>query len=136
MIGKRLRAAAAFLLAERVRVRGWSMYPSLTPGEWVLIDRLAYRTGEPRRNEVVLALDPRDRGRPILKRIAGVPGDETAAGRMAPGEYFLVGDNPEFSTDSRAFGPVRRSDLIGRAWLVVWPPERFRPVALPSVDPA
>ncbi|MCS6774663.1 MAG: signal peptidase I [Anaerolineae bacterium] len=36
-------------------------------------------------------------------------------------EYFLLGDNRMFSQDSRAFGPVNASHLVGRAWLLYWP---------------
>ena len=74
----------------------------------------------------MLARDPRERRRLIVKRITAVPGDDAGEGRLEPDEYFLLGDNPEASTDSQTFGPVRRADLIGRAWLVYWPAERFR----------
>ncbi len=32
-------------------------------------------------------------------------------------EYFLMGDNREYSSDSRVFGPVERKYIIGRAWI-------------------
>ena len=41
-------------------------------------------------------------------------------------EFFLLGDMPEFSTDSRSFGPVPRSAIVGRAWLVYRPVSRWR----------
>src|SRR3972149_8851857 len=41
----------AFLTARRVVVRGWSMYPTLAPGERVLFDRIAYRLWLPRRGD-------------------------------------------------------------------------------------
>ena len=63
--------ALAFLLARRAIVRGPSMSPTLAPGEYVLFDRLAYRRAPPRRGEVVLATDPRQPARRIIKRIAG-----------------------------------------------------------------
>jgi signal peptidase I len=37
------------------------------------------------------------------------------------GEVFVMGDNRCDSADSRAFGPIRRSTIIGRAFLVFWP---------------
>lgn len=37
-------------------------------------------------------------------------------------EYLVFGDNRGHSLDSRAFGPVKRSDIVGRAWMVYWPP--------------
>lgn len=141
----------AFLLARRVHVRGWSMYPALAPGEHVLFDRLAYRLERPRRGDVVLSSHPaRARGR-IVKRIVGLPGErivyrdgrlwvngepvseaveETTSGEWALGDdqYLLLGDAPDLSTDGRHFGPVSRRAIQARAWLVYWPPGRMRAV--------
>lgn len=35
--------------------------------------------------------------------------------------YFMMGDNSQFSLDSRFFGAVPRRNLVGRAWIVFWP---------------
>src|SRR3990172_11445435 len=72
--------ALAFLLARRAAVRGTSMYPTLAPGEYVLFDRLAYRREPPRRGDVVLATDPREPRRRIIKRNAGEPDETGRAG--------------------------------------------------------
>jgi signal peptidase I len=37
-------------------------------------------------------------------------------------EYFMMGDNRNHSRDSRAFGPVTRDHLVGRALVRWWPP--------------
>lgn len=130
------------------------MAPALVPDEFVLFDRLAYRFDEPHRGEIVLAKDQRD-GRLIVKRIAAVAGDRVVVDArgcsingslmvaafespsqaqspldhtLSPGEYFLLGDTPGVSTDSRHFGMVGRDGLLGRAWLVYWPTSRFRRV--------
>ena len=39
-------------------------------------------------------------------------------------EYYVLGDNQRDSYDSRAFGPVRRRDLIGVVTRIYWPPRR------------
>lgn len=44
---------------------------------------------------------------------------------IGDGEVFLMGDNRDFSLDSRVFGPVPVSDVIGRAFMIIWPPSRI-----------
>lgn len=141
----------AFLAGRRNAVRGWSMHPALSPGERVIFDRLAYARFRPRRGDIVLARHPSRPGITFVKRVAAIPGDMAvtggapfasmpqasgwggknplhpeAPGIVAPGEYYLLGDNPGFSTDSRVLGPFRRRDILARAWIVYWPPERAR----------
>lgn len=41
------------------------------------------------------------------------------------GDYFVMGDHRQQSTDSRVFGVIDRSAVIGRAWLRYWPLARF-----------
>ncbi len=140
----------AFLTARRVIVRGWSMHPTLSPGERVLFDRLAYRLGAPAWGDVVLARHSARPGLRMVKRVAALPGDtvaveggrcwvngtpaagESGDGGPPPGqplgddEYLLLGDAADFSTDSRELGPVSRGAIEGRAWLVYWPLGRLR----------
>lgn len=42
-------------------------------------------------------------------------------------EYFVLGDNRNNSSDSRteAVGNIRREDIIGRAWMRIWPFDKF-----------
>lgn len=46
---------------------------------------------------------------------------------LADDEYFLMGDNRNNSTDSRdpSVGNVRRDEIVGRAWLRIWPLDKF-----------
>lgn len=41
------------------------------------------------------------------------------------GAFFVMGDNRANSSDSRVFGPVDEGKIVGRAFVVVWPPTRF-----------
>lgn len=40
-------------------------------------------------------------------------------------EYFVLGDNRMVSHDSRRFGPINRSEFVGRVWIRAWPFSRF-----------
>ena len=62
----------------------------------------------------------------MVKRLTGVPGDVVNGRALARGEYWVLGDNQDESTDSREFGPIRRRNLLGRAWVRYWPVERWR----------
>ena len=44
---------------------------------------------------------------------------------LGPDEYYVMGDNREYSLDSRRFGPVDSSLIIGRVWFRGWPFWRF-----------
>ena len=48
--------------------------------------------------------------------------DETAGLelRLADDEFFVLGDNVNFSLDSRRLGPIKRSWILGKAWIRVW----------------
>lgn len=81
-------------------VTGDSMLPTYRAGDWVLIRR----TRRIRQGQVVAAGDPRDPTRLLIKRAIR----HTAQG------WWLAGDNPQQSTDSRTFGPVRGSAVVGR----------------------
>ena len=96
----------------RVAVSGHSMEPALREGDWVLVVP-PRRT--PRAGDIVLVRDPRERTRLLLKRVA----DVTAEG------VVVAGDRREHSTDSRAFGPVPRSLVLGRAAFRYAPFSRF-----------
>jgi signal peptidase I len=40
--------------------------------------------------------------------------------------YYVLGDDSEDSQDSRYEGPLCGDAVVGRAWLVIWPPSRVR----------
>jgi len=91
----------------RFRVEQRSMSPALNPGDFVLVNRWAYRSREPAVGDLVVFRDPERAGRYLCKRVADVP---------AAGWYVVRGDNEAVSRDSRWFGPIPRSLIVGKVW--------------------
>ena len=122
------------------QVSGASMEPALHNGELLLVQPLS---AAPYRGEIVIFHPPTDPARDYVKRIIGLPGEtvyitltgmveinghllvepyavpgDNPMGRMTvylkPGQYFMMGDNRGSSLDSREFGPVEYSSIIGQ----------------------
>lgn len=103
---------------------------------------------------VLEAVGIRTRGRDdLIKRVVGLPGETITvsenqvhvngvvisepyleddvtmpdAGPFEVGddEVFVMGDNREFSFDSRRFGNIQLDALVGRAFVIIWPPSNF-----------
>lgn len=116
LIGPLVACLAIALIAGRrmdvVQVRGRSMLPTLRPGDRLVALRLRR---PPRPGEIVLAPDPRDPARELVKRVLSVD----ASG------VTLRGDNPAVSSDASVFGAIA-PDLVG--WRLVaryWPVRRI-----------
>ena len=56
-----------------------------------------------------------------------MPGRAAKPITLGDDEYFVMGDNRNNSKDSRSeeVGNVKRSQIIGRAWLRIWPLNKF-----------
>lgn len=107
----------------RVEIRGPSMRPGLEPGDWAL----AVPSPRVRRGSVVVVEHPTRPGFEMVKRVVAIPGDLAPDGRVLDRDRFWVeGDAPEESTDSRHFGPVHREHVKAAVRLVYWPLERRR----------
>ena len=129
VLGAAAGAAAALLALRRldvVEVHGASMAPALQPGDRLLVESLTYALRPPRRGEVVMAADPRQPDRELIKRVAAVDA----------GGVELRGDHPAASTDSRAFGPIPADAVRWRVLMRYWPPLRLGPVEAPSAGAA
>jgi signal peptidase I len=138
---------AVNLFTARIRVEGGSMEPSLHDGEFVVINRLAYRWNDPQRGEIIVFRFPLDPERRFIKRIIGLPGDTVTVNEgevlvnnlplqepyvSAPPRYdgtwtvedghvFVLGDNRNNSSDSQNWGSLRTEEIIGKAIIVYWP---------------
>lgn len=95
----------------RYEVSGESMAPALLAGDYLVVDTRAYRRCLPRPGHVVVARDPRDPSRELVKRVRDVE----------PSGAWIEGDSPASSTDSRVFGRVPLDNIAGRARLRYWP---------------
>ena len=114
---------------------GQSMEPAVYSGEKVLVNRLVYELKAPDYGDlIVFKPNGNVNAHYYIKRVVGVPGDSvTIAGLAEEGvtlgedEFFVLGDNRNNSEDSRSadVGNVKRQDILGKAWFVVTPGERF-----------
>jgi signal peptidase I len=137
------------LIVQNFRIEGRSMEPTLHSGQYLLVNKMAYLgPGEPGRGDIVV-FEAWNQEKDFIKRVVGVPGDVVeirdscvyvngtcldepyldqpttdAVGpfTLGSGEYYVLGDNRSNSSDSRAYGPLPRDRIIGKAWVTYWPP--------------
>ncbi len=142
-----LFVAINFITA-RIRVDGQSMEPTFHNGDYVVVNRLAYKIGDIERGDVVVFPYPLDPQRDLIKRVIGLPGDRVSVisgivyvndaalmeeyiseppvdamsqVTVPDGYVFLMGDNRNDSQDSRSWGPVAINNLIGKAVFRYYP---------------
>jgi signal peptidase I len=130
------------------RVDMTSMVSTLYPNDLVLVDKLSYRLHQPSRGDVIVFQPPLDTKDKYIKRIIGLPGEtieiknntvyinekplnepyinspmlgDMQLTEIPDGYIFVMGDNRSVSLDSRSFGSVRISSVVGKAVVVYWP---------------
>ena len=126
-----------------------SMEPSFHDGQRLVVNKAIYFFGEPERGDVVIFRAPNGRQEDFIKRVIALPGDTvevknravyvngvkldepyiksppsyTLAELEVPKDnYFVLGDNRDHSNDSHHGWVVPHENLIGKAWLLTWPP--------------
>ncbi len=106
------------------KVAGQSMEPTFDDGQLIPVALGSYWFSPPRSGDVVVVQDAQQGKTRFTKRIAGVPGDTvTVRGlpvQLAADQFYVVGDNLPHSTDSRIFGPVDRSRIMGSVLATDW----------------
>ncbi len=75
-------------LFEPYMVEGSSMYPSLVNHERLIVDKLSYFIGDPKKGEIVVFRFPKDQTRDFIKRVIAVGGDTV---EMKYGKVFVNG---------------------------------------------
>lgn len=127
-------------------ISGESMLPTLTNNENIQADTQIYNNTSPARGDIIVLTPPvENETDAYIKRIIGLPGEtiEISDGKvyinneaitepylmaqdktygdliitLKADEYLVLGDNREESGDSREFGPILFSDIIGEAIL-------------------
>ncbi len=140
---------------QKSSVVGYSMEPSLHNGQQLLINKVVYYFYEPERGDVIILHPPppySSKTTPFIKRIIALPGDtiEIKNGavyvngskldepyikeapaynfqqqKIPENEYFVLGDNRNNANDSHNGWTVPRQNIIGKAWLSIWPPDEW-----------
>jgi signal peptidase I len=135
----------------RFRIESVSMQPNLWEGEYVIVDKVSYSLSGPQRGDIIVFEKV---GQPdLIKRVIGLPGDtvEVRPGQVLvngtpltepyianppnyafgpvqvePGRYFVLGDNRSNSSDSHVWGTIPGDTIVGRAWIIYWPPPNWQ----------
>ncbi len=154
-------AVVLFLLlnavTSRVKVFNISMEPTLKQGYLLLVNKMAYKLGEPKYGDVIVFHYQGDQQEDYIKRVVGLPGDTvdisngvvrvngqpltepyimelpnyTGRWTVPENELFVLGDNRNHSSDSHQWGTVKLDWVVGKALFVYWP---FNAVDLLSVS--
>jgi signal peptidase I len=132
------------------RVEGQSMAPTLADQDRLIVNKLAYRVGEPRRGDIVMLYYPLNPDKSFVKRVIAeetdqvrivdgrvyvndvplrddfVPAefrshDDYGPTAIPEGYYFVMGDHRNNSSDSRHWGMVPKKYIIGKVQLRWWP---------------
>ncbi|HTP10474.1 MAG TPA: signal peptidase I [Anaerolineae bacterium] len=146
-------------LIGRFRIEQVSMQPNLHEGEYVIVDKVSYSLRQPERGEIVVLKNPTPGQPDLIKRVIGLPGEtievrggaayingqpltepyiaqpmttDFPATLLQANQYFVMGDNRNNSEDSRRFGARPLSDIVGRAWIIYWPPAEWQILSRPT----
>lgn len=146
-------------VSSRVRVENISMKPTLQPGNLLLVNKLAYKWGEPKHGDVIVFHYQGSKNDDYIKRLIGLPGDVVTVknrivyvndiGLTEPyiadlpayegswtvpeGNVFVLGDNRNNSSDSHQWGFVDMKDIVGKALFIYWPLDAARSLTMPDL---
>ena len=143
------------MVAQSYPVKGACMEDSIqSEGQRILISKVVYRFHDPQRGDIIVLHPPHlpKNAYPYIKRIIGLPGEtiEVKNGavyinglklyepyikepptytfpqkKIPENEYFVLGDNRNNANDSHTGWTVPRQDIIGKAWLSIWPLDKW-----------
>lgn len=137
------------------RVEGQSMAPTLADQDRLIVNKLAYRMGDPQVGDIVMLYYPNRPEKSFVKRVIAAESDQVRivdgkvyrndvliddsfvppeyrshedwGPQVIPeGYYFVMGDHRNNSSDSRHWGYVPKKYIIGRVQLRWWPLQTAR----------
>jgi signal peptidase I len=143
-------------IGENVIVSGNSMNPTLWDSEKVLVGKVEYYFSKPKRGDIVIVRYPGNPEN-IIKRVIATAGEKIRVSdgcvyvngkkldeqyileaiqydmdeqTVPEGTIFVMGDNRNDSTDSHfsSVGPIPLARVLGRAYVVVWPSDKWAKV--------
>lgn len=83
-------------------VRGASMEPNFHNLDYLIVDEISYRLGEPQRGDVIVFYNPSDQSQRFIKRIIGLPGETV---RIADGNVYIKNDGEFKLLDESVYLP-------------------------------
>jgi signal peptidase I len=114
-----------------IEVKGPSMEPTFKEKDHVLVSKAYWLVGDLRKGDIVVVRSRDVKGEYYIKRINRVGGESvdfmnlpdnyslTDGEYIVPdGEYYVLGDNRPASEDSRVWGPVEKSEIIGKVIII------------------
>jgi len=134
-------------------VVGSSMQPNFQDGERLVVNKVSYRLHQPETGDVIVFHPPNNQEADYIKRLIALPGETVKVEngmvyinglpldepyqinespkytlpeqKVPENEYFVLGDNRNNSNDSHNGWTVPQENIIGKVWLLIWPPREW-----------
>jgi signal peptidase I len=137
---------------DRIRVETNSNEPTFAVGDYLLVDRSAFKLNEVKRGDFMTFFWNQNPDNEYLYRVIGLPGDSiriqsgkvfvnekmliesyttdppnyNGSWKVSTDQFFVLGDNRNFAADSHIRGLVPYSNVIGKVLVVYWPGDHFK----------